>query len=107
MLTSFGFVFCCCGTNLTLQRGNRHYQSQQYKDAHQSYSEALALNVEDPTFNAVLLCNRAAALHSMGQYLEAIADCCMAAKLDDKYPRVLQVGTGFGIVSVDCGYPGF
>ncbi|WIA14404.1 hypothetical protein OEZ85_002930 [Tetradesmus obliquus] len=73
-----------------LQRGNAAYQAQQYRQALEAYSDALALNVEEPTLNAVLLCNRAAALHACGQYLEAIADCCMAAQLDGKYPRVLQ-----------------
>jgi DnaJ family protein C protein 7 len=74
------------------QRGNAAYQAKQYREAHEAYSEALALNVEEPALNAVLLCNRAAALHACGQHLEAIADCCVAAQLDDKYPRVLQVG---------------
>jgi DnaJ family protein C protein 7 len=73
------------------QRGNAAYQAQQYRSALEAYSEALALNIQEPALNAVLLCNRAAALHACGQYLEAIADCCMAAQLDDKYPRVLQV----------------
>jgi tetratricopeptide (TPR) repeat protein len=78
---------------LHVQRGNAAYQVQQYREAHKAYSQALALNIEEPTLNAVLLCNRAAALHACEQYLEAIADCCVAAQLDDKYPRVLQVGT--------------
>lgn len=76
---------------LPFQRGNAAYQAQQYRQALEAYSDALALNVEEPTLNAVLLCNRAAALHACGQYLEAIADCCMAAQLNGKYPRVLQV----------------
>eukprot|EP00879_Flechtneria_rotunda_P025199 GHRR01026767.1.p1 GENE.GHRR01026767.1~~GHRR01026767.1.p1 ORF type:complete len:352 (+),score=132.55 GHRR01026767.1:740-1795(+) len=81
------------------QHGNRYYQSQQCQHAQQAYTEALALAIEDPSFNAVLLCNRAAAHHSNGQYLDAIADCYMAAELDDKYPRVLQV---FGSGQIIC-----
>lgn len=77
---------------LPFQRGNAAFQAQQYRQAHDAYSEALALNIQEPTLNAVLLCNRAAALHACGQYLDAIADCCLAAQLDDKYSRVLQVG---------------
>ncbi|KAF6253925.1 hypothetical protein COO60DRAFT_1642782 [Scenedesmus sp. NREL 46B-D3] len=72
------------------QRGNAAFQAQQYRQAHDAYSEALALNIQEPTLNAVLLCNRAAALHACGQYLDAIADCCLAAQLEDKYSRVLQ-----------------
>jgi hypothetical protein len=50
------------------------------------------LQVEDATFNAVLYCNRAAALQALGHHLDAVADCCVAAHLDGRYPRVLQVG---------------
>eukprot|EP00877_Chromochloris_zofingiensis_P007902 jgi/Chrzof1/3365/Cz12g22140.t1 len=72
------------------QLGNRSYQAKQYKQAYKHYTEALQVKVEDATFNAVLYCNRAAALHSLGQYIDAIADCCIAAHLDATYPRVLQ-----------------
>jgi hypothetical protein len=53
--------------------------------------------VEDATFNAVLYCNRAAALQALGHHLDAVADCCVAAHLDGRYPRVLQVRVGGGV----------
>ena len=74
-----------------LQSGNRAYQAGEYKKAYKAYSEALQLEVKDATFRAVLHCNRAAALHGLGCYLDAIADCYAAAHLDASYPRVLQV----------------
>eukprot|EP00775_Hariotina_reticulata_P003705 gene3705-3968_t len=73
-----------------LQRGNRLYQAQHYQQALEAYSAALAISHSDRSFKAVVLCNRAAALHSCGQYLDAIADCCAAAELDCNYPRALQ-----------------
>lgn len=86
-------VLCLCHI---IQRGNALYQSQKYKEACQAYTDALALKVDDDTFNAVLLCNRAAALHCTDQYIDALFDCCVAACLDDKYPRILQVRPGIG-----------
>lgn len=46
--------------------------------------------MEDVAFNAVLYCNRAAAHHAVGKYVDAIADCFTAAALDASYVRVLQ-----------------
>jgi tetratricopeptide (TPR) repeat protein len=74
-----------------LQKGNRCFQAQQYKAAADAYTQALALQADDASLNAVLLCNRAAALHSCGQHLEAIADCCLAEQLDPHSTRALQV----------------
>lgn len=76
-----------------MQRGNRCFQAQDYEGAAAAYSQALALGVPDANLSAVLLCNRAAAQHAAGQYLDAIADCCLAHQLDAKYPRALQVGS--------------
>ena len=42
----------------------------------------------DPALAAVLHCNRAAAHHACGRYLDALADCACAAALDPGYPRV-------------------
>jgi tetratricopeptide (TPR) repeat protein len=77
---------------IALQRGNRHFQAQEYQQAAAAYTRALGLGIPDASLSAVLLCNRAASQHAAGQYLEAIADCCAAHKLDAKYPRALQVG---------------
>jgi DnaJ family protein C protein 7 len=76
-----------------LQQGNRHFQAQEYQQAAAAYSQALALGVDDAALAAVLLCNRAASQHAAGQYLDAIADCCLAHQFDSKYPRALQVSS--------------
>lgn len=81
----------CCLVSCPLQQGNRHFQAQEYKQAAAAYSQALSLGVDDAALAAVLLCNRAASQHAAGQYLDAIADCCLAHQLDPKYPRSLQV----------------
>lgn len=73
-----------------LQNGNRSFQARQYQAAAEAYSEALALAADDAGLNAVLLCNRAAALHASGRHLEAIADCCLAEQLDGRSTRALQ-----------------
>lgn len=78
---------------LPLQQGNRSFQAQNYQQAAAAYSEALALGVDDTSLTAVLLCNRAAAQHAAGQFLDAIADCCLAHQLDPKNPRALQVSS--------------
>lgn len=80
-----------CDAHAGLQQGNRHFQAQEYQQAAAAYSQALALGVDDTSLTAVLLCNRAASQHAAGQYLDAIADCCLAHQLDPKYPRALQV----------------
>lgn len=87
LLLLFGYVVTA------LQQGNRHFQAQEYQQAAAAYSQALALGAGDNSLTAVLLCNRAATQHAAGQFLDAIADCCLAHQLDPKYPRALQVGS--------------
>lgn len=41
-----------------LQKGNRAYEAQQYKQAYKHWTEALQMKVEDAAMNAVLYCNR-------------------------------------------------
>lgn len=73
-----------------MQAGNAAFQQQRHQQAADEYSRAIDMKVEDDAFNAVLYCNRAAAHHAMGKYIDAIADCFTAAALDASYVRVLQ-----------------
>ena len=73
-----------------MQAGNAAFQQQRHQQAADEYSRAINMKVEDDAFNAVLYCNRAAAHHAMGKYIDAIADCFTAAALDASYVRVLQ-----------------
>lgn len=73
-----------------MQAGNAAFQQQRHQQAAEEYSRAINMKVEDDAFNAVLYCNRAAAHHTMGRYIDAIADCFTAAALDASYVRVLQ-----------------
>lgn len=73
-----------------MQAGNAAFQQQRHQQAADEYSRAINMQVEDDAFNAVLYCNRAAAHHAMGRYIDAIADCFTAAALDASYVRVLQ-----------------
>ena len=72
------------------QAGNTAFQQQRHQQAADEYSRAINVKVEDDAFNAVLYCNRAAAYHAVGRYVDAIADCFTAAALDASYVRVLQ-----------------
>lgn len=72
------------------QAGNTAFQQQRHQQAADEYSRAIGVKVEDDAFNAVLYCNRAAAYHAVGKYVDAIADCFTAAALDASYVRVLQ-----------------
>ena len=73
-----------------MQAGNTAFQQQRHQQAADEYSKAVDVSVEDPSFNAVLYGNRAAAHHALGRYVDAIADCFSAASLDPAYIRVLQ-----------------
>lgn len=72
------------------QAGNTAFQQQRHQQAADEYSRAISVKVEDDAFNAVLYCNRAAAYHAVGRYVDAIADCFTAAALDASYVRVPQ-----------------
>ncbi|XRB02952.1 chaperone protein DnaJ [Pycnococcus provasolii] len=73
--------------------GNAAYHQGKYKEAHAEYTAALSAasgEAAEPRLRAVLHCNRAAASHAMGKYVEAVADCCAALHLDARYPRAYQ-----------------
>ena len=70
--------------------GNAAFQAQRFEEAVQHYSAGLDAGAarEDAGLGAVLLCNRAAALHACGRFLDALADCWRAEALDAGYARV-------------------
>ncbi len=72
------------------QAGNNAFHQQQYTQAIQHYEAALALSIDDPRLAAVLHCNKAAALHEQGHYIEAVVQCCIAESYDGGYSRVYQ-----------------
>jgi len=70
--------------------GNAAFAAGAYEGAASHYSAGLAAAAPSPPLNAVLHCNRAAAHHAAGRYVDAIADCCAAEALDPGYARPRQ-----------------
>lgn len=68
--------------------GNEAYKSGNHAEAVEHYTAAISCCVESRPFTAICFCNRAAAYRSMGQLLDAIADCCLAIALDGNYYKV-------------------
>eukprot|EP00192_Tetraselmis_astigmatica_P003881 CAMPEP_0117684724 /NCGR_PEP_ID=MMETSP0804-20121206/21283_1 /TAXON_ID=1074897 /ORGANISM="Tetraselmis astigmatica, Strain CCMP880" /LENGTH=599 /DNA_ID=CAMNT_0005495797 /DNA_START=245 /DNA_END=2044 /DNA_ORIENTATION=+ len=69
------------------QAGTVSFQKIDYKEALKQYSKAIEEEVEDPKFNALLYCNRAACQMAMKDYLSCISDCSTAAAMDSSLPR--------------------
>ena len=61
--------------NATLQAGNKAFQQQRYDAAAEAYTRALDASIGDTAFEAVVLCNRAAAQLGAGRCVDAVADC--------------------------------
>ena len=70
--------------------GNASYQKGKYKEAYDEYTKGINLKCGDKSFEAILHCNRAAALMAQKQYVHAAADCDAALALDPCYSRALQ-----------------
>nr|VDD65410.1 unnamed protein product [Brassica oleracea] len=64
-------------------QGNKAMQSQQYLEAIELYSFAIALSDE----NAVFYCNRAAAYTQINMCSEAIKDCLKSIEIDANYSK--------------------
>eukprot|EP00898_Chlorokybus_atmophyticus_P003378 jgi/Chlat1/4040/Chrsp26S03998 len=71
-------------------KGNGLFNQGQYEQACKEYSAALALQLTDGEFNAVVYCNRGAAHAAVSQYLSALADCNAAIRLSPAYTRAIQ-----------------
>ena len=71
-------------------RGNQNFHAKSYDSALQAYTEALAIELEDTAFRAVLHANKAAALQAMGKFCDAVMECCVSRTYDEGYIRSLQ-----------------
>ncbi|XP_051120559.1 uncharacterized protein LOC127244182 isoform X2 [Andrographis paniculata] len=70
--------------------GNEAYKSGKHAEAIEHYTAAISQSVESRPFAAICFCNRAAANRSLGQIIDAIADCCIAIALDGSYYKALS-----------------
>ncbi|VAH60178.1 unnamed protein product [Triticum turgidum subsp. durum] len=70
--------------------GNEAFQAGKYSEAVEHYTAALLSNAESLHFSAICFGNRAAAYQTMGQILDAIADCSLAIALDTSYCKVIS-----------------
>lgn len=70
--------------------GNEAYKAGKHAEAVEHYTAAISCSVESRPFTAICFCNRAAAYRSMGQPLDAIADCCLAIALDGSYYKAIS-----------------
>ena len=71
------------------EKGNVSFAKKRYEEAHNFYSEAIALNIG----SRPLWTNRAACRHTMKRYDEAISDCNNALSIDSKCIRsIIQKG---------------
>jgi DnaJ family protein C protein 7 len=68
------------------EAGNAALRNSKAEEAVKAYSEALTAQGSSG-FAAVLYCNRAAAHHSLKQYVEALADCGRALALKPDYVK--------------------
>uniref|UniRef100_F6XJ31 DnaJ homolog subfamily C member 7 n=2 Tax=Ornithorhynchus anatinus TaxID=9258 RepID=F6XJ31_ORNAN len=65
--------------------GNRAFKDGDYKQAHELYTEALAIDPNNIKTNAKLYCNRATVNAKLRKLEDAIEDCTSAVRLDDSY----------------------
>ena len=70
--------------------GNTEFRNVKYAKAYDAYSGALNLDPSHDSYNAILYCNRAAALMMLGLFTEAVADCDEALKRHSYYPKARQ-----------------
>lgn len=57
------------------QRAGKAYATNRYRSAHELYSEAICIDLEDYYTNATLYANRAAALMNLARNKDALRDC--------------------------------
>eukprot|EP01012_Entosiphon_sulcatum_P049696 TRINITY_DN68369_c0_g1_i1.p1 TRINITY_DN68369_c0_g1~~TRINITY_DN68369_c0_g1_i1.p1 ORF type:complete len:481 (-),score=91.28 TRINITY_DN68369_c0_g1_i1:145-1563(-) len=69
------------------QTGNAQFANKQWAEAAETYSSALSIDPNNKRINAVLYCNRAAALKEQGLFKDAAKDCTTAIELDEKYTK--------------------
>ncbi|VFQ72255.1 unnamed protein product [Cuscuta campestris] len=67
--------------------GNEAFESKKFAEALDHYNAAISSSVESRPFAAICFCNLAAAHQSLGQIIDAIADCSIAMALDENYSK--------------------
>eukprot|EP00949_MAST-11_sp_MAST-11-sp1_P004414 g4414.t1 len=67
--------------------GNSEFRNSKYAKAYDAYSGALQFDPSHDNFNALLFCNRAAALMALGLNSEAVDDCDAAMRRRKFYPK--------------------
>ncbi|XP_074077452.1 tetratricopeptide repeat protein 4 isoform X2 [Macrotis lagotis] len=72
--------------------GNDYFKDKDYKRAVASYTEGLRKKCSDPTLNAVLLTNRAAAQFYLGNLRSALNDVTAARKLKPNHLKAIVRG---------------
>nr|GEW08760.1 DnaJ domain, zinc finger, CCHC-type, tetratricopeptide-like helical domain protein [Tanacetum cinerariifolium] len=70
--------------------GNDAFQSGKFIEAVEHYTNAIMRSIESRPFAAICLCNRAAAHQSLGNVIDAIADCNLAIALDGDYMKAIS-----------------
>lgn len=71
------------------KEGNDAFQRGANEEAAVAYTEALAVDPDNVSFNATLFANRAAAYSKLGKNQEAVDDCNQALELDPSYLKAL------------------
>ena len=70
--------------------GNTEFRNVKYAKAYDAYTGALSVDPCHEAYNAILYCNRAAALMMLGLFSEAMNDCDEALKRRTYYPKARQ-----------------
>ena len=70
--------------------GNTEFRNVKYAKAYDAYTGALQVDPCHDAYNAILYCNRAAALMMLGLFAEALNDCDEALKRRVYYPKAKQ-----------------
>jgi len=71
----------------TKASANEAFKNREYLLAIEKYTECLTLDPQHKGMNAILFCNRAAALTSISKDEEALEDCNRAISLDESYTK--------------------
>ncbi|ORZ36261.1 hypothetical protein BCR44DRAFT_1433104 [Catenaria anguillulae PL171] len=71
------------------ERGNAAFKAGKWQDAHDLYTEALALDPGNRPMASKLYSNRSLMLTKLGKLTEAIEDCNRALDIDEKFYKVL------------------
>ena len=76
--------------------GNQHFKSGRYKQAVETYSQALEVDPSNKLTNSKILQNRAICHTKLKDYPTAIADATRALELDPSYTKAQDAGKGHG-----------